>query len=1257
MTVTAHRSPLTPYVARMAAEWDLDHAGERWYDLDATTCLVDITGFTSISERLARRGPIGAEQLTELLDHVFSHMLAVAYDKGGTLLKFGGDALLLAFARDDHPRLAVEASVAMRRALADARADTALGRVHLRASFGVHTGTLQLYRVGDAHRELLVAGPDCSTAILLERSAESGEIIVSAATADRLPAAATRATDHGFRVRTRQSAPGGPGLRRAREVPTSEVEAWVPAPLRGRLTERSGEAEHRVSSIAFVRFSGVDRCYEAAGGDAVADALEELASAVHRAVDEEGVTLLGSDADVDGGKLILATGVPATQEDDEGRLLRAVRAIAETRYAIDVHVGVNRGRVFAGDVGTAYRRMFTVMGDAVNVAARLSGAAPPGGVLASAAVLDRSRTVFDTVELGSIDVKGRSDGVPTWSVGAPTGGRHRTRGALPFLGRDAELASLLEAQGIATAGSGGVAVVEGDRGSGKTRLVAELAERSQDVAVLAAQGESFAAGVPYHAFRRALRELLGVHADDRIEGGVEATAALAGLVPADTPFAPLLAPVLDVEIEPTPETEALAERFVPARTVDVVVDLLDGAHEGRLALMLEDGHWFDAASSQLAAGLADACAGRPWLLCMTRRPEGAGFRVAAPDWHLTLGPLDDAAIAALVDAGTAAAPLRPQHRDTIVAKAAGSPLFVEELLRLLRDEATDAIPDSLDAMAMREIDGLTSDARRIVLVASVLGQQVDRRLLRTLVGEDPFDAGEGQLGDLLTGDGTGRLRFRHALLQEAAYASLPFRTRQDLHRRAGVAIERARNDYADAPAMLSLHFTEAGDRERAWRYGRQAAADAQRAHAPGEVLTHLERAATAAAALGTVTPALVAGVLEQAADAAIVSGEYERADDALRRATTSSRDDPLSRARLAERRAYVRTEYQGRLAAAIRQIRAGVQLLDPLGPTPAATRARGALLAREADVRARQGRLEDAIALSRRAADAAEQSGDDRTLALALSLLDQSLTEGGRAEEATHLPRALEIYEQLGALDFAAMTLGNMGSVAYWRGDWEGAADCYGRASASAVAAGDLATAAVADLNLGELRVDQGRADEAVTLLAPALRTVTAFGYVAAAGTAKVHLGRATALAGDTEEGIRLLHEAVSDLDGAGMGFAALDATAKLAEVLLVGGAPDAARAALDDARRRERSLGTSAFATLLDRVEVLCEAATGPRERALARLDEAIVRARELGAVYDLCVLLSLADRLGEEGGAEAAALARGLGVTSLPSLQMTYA
>ena len=122
---------------------------------------------------------------------------------------------------------------------------------------------------------------------------------------------------------------------------------------------------------------------------ALANALHELVTIVQHAADTAGVTLLATDLDKDGGKLILVTGVPATQEDDDGRMLRAIREILEADTQLTVRAGVNRGHVFAGAVGGSDRATFTVMGDTVNLAARLMATAPPGELYASPEVLDR----------------------------------------------------------------------------------------------------------------------------------------------------------------------------------------------------------------------------------------------------------------------------------------------------------------------------------------------------------------------------------------------------------------------------------------------------------------------------------------------------------------------------------------------------------------------------------------------------------------------------------------------------------------------------------------------------------------------------------------------------------------------------------------------------------------------------------------------------------------------------------------------------
>ena len=175
----------TPELDRFVprAAFALFEEGERWTSVEGSLAFIDFSGFTALSERLAQRGRVGAEELTDVLGTVFSQMLDASARRGGVLLKFGGDALLLLFLGEDHAMQAASAAVEMRSTLAKAKnIPTSVGKLGLRMSQGVHSGEVLLFRVDGPHSELIVAGPTASTATRMEGTADAGEIVVSNAT-------------------------------------------------------------------------------------------------------------------------------------------------------------------------------------------------------------------------------------------------------------------------------------------------------------------------------------------------------------------------------------------------------------------------------------------------------------------------------------------------------------------------------------------------------------------------------------------------------------------------------------------------------------------------------------------------------------------------------------------------------------------------------------------------------------------------------------------------------------------------------------------------------------------------------------------------------------------------------------------------------------------------------------------------------------------------------------------------------------------
>ena len=206
------------------------------------------------------------------------------------------------------------------------------------------------------------------------------------------------------------------------------------------------EPEHRQVTVAFLHFMGVDDLLAKEGPEAVGRALSELVGQVQAAIDPRDVAFLATDVYDDGGKIILAAGAPTATGNDSERMLLALRDIVGQEHELPIRIGVNRGHVFAGDVGPSYRRTYTIMGDDVNLAARLMSAASPGEIYATPVVLDGSRTLFSTTALEPFSVKGKAEPVQAFEVGEESGTRStRTREELPFTGRTDELTQLSEA--------------------------------------------------------------------------------------------------------------------------------------------------------------------------------------------------------------------------------------------------------------------------------------------------------------------------------------------------------------------------------------------------------------------------------------------------------------------------------------------------------------------------------------------------------------------------------------------------------------------------------------------------------------------------------------------------------------------------------------------------------------------------------------------------------------------------------------------
>ena len=546
---------------------------------DATMVFVDISGFTKLSERLARTGREGAEHLVGTISRSFSALLADAGEHGGTLIKFGGDALLLWFEGDEHAARACAAAAAMRRTLrriGTVRAGAST--IVLRMSVGVQTGPFQMLLVGGSHREYMPVGPSISSLVAMESHAGAGQILISEQTAAMLPERCLGERTGPGILLSRAPTPRPLPRRDAVELPSDALVATLlGTALRAHVLAAPAQPEHRTATVSFMQFGQIDELIRSESAEVAAECVEEIVCAAQEAADRYEIAILGSDIAADGGKLLFSAGAPRAVGDDEERMLLTMRHIVEAKTRLPVRAGVNRGYTFTGEVGPPDRRTYAVMGDVVNLAARLCAKARWGTVLTTEPVISRTPGRFAVTAVEPFMVKGKSRPIEGFEVGgalraAPAASRATQ---LPLIGRDAELAILERAIAAAQAGSGALVELVAESGMGSSTLINEARKRAPDLRSLQATCESYTRAIPYIAWRELLRQLLGIGWDDP---DAVALAALRRHVlaaqPELAPWLPLLAIAIGAQAPGTREVDELAPDARVTRLHDAVLRLL-----------------------------------------------------------------------------------------------------------------------------------------------------------------------------------------------------------------------------------------------------------------------------------------------------------------------------------------------------------------------------------------------------------------------------------------------------------------------------------------------------------------------------------------------------------------------------------------------------------------------------------------------------------------------------------------------------------
>lgn len=1106
--------------------------------------------------------------------------------------------------------LAIQAAMKMQAAMADfSETQTSQGTFPLRMSVGIKRGRFFAAQLGSTENmEYALFGSDVNGTAAVESAASAGQVLIDQVTydavgADVLLTAVPLPEDPRFylveyidqppnRVYTPPQetiyslAPNLASLRR-HITWLATFTPYLPTGLLPRLASDprapSLKGEHRLVANLFANVDGLGDAVEQLGEGQealIVTALNRYYNSMSEAIRPYGGVMNKVDLYDHGDKVLVTFGAPIAHEDDAERAVRAALAMQEAlvdlnqtlpqelglpNCQLSQRIGISYSYVFAGYVGASWRHEYTVMGDEVNLAARLMSAAKEGCILVNENVRRQTEAVAELKPEGSVQLKGKSQPVPIFAVtglqAMPTQARGLQGLQSPLVGRDDERFALEDTLNQLFSGYGRIASVIGEAGQGKSRLIHDVRQSDDDIQWFQVRCLSFTETVSYRPFRELVRQLVGILPDvsEQIAFQTLSNTLFQKLSNEEAEDSlPYLANFLKLPLD---ETLSLKIRYLDAEALQqhtfiaIRSLIMAQARTRPLVIWFDDIHWMDNASLDLLTFLLPLVDQLPLLLLLLFRPEREKgcwqlrkSLVESHGYHYTeiriegLSRLDaHALLHSLV-------PLDewPEGAETLILdRAEGNPLYLEEVLRSLMNDglltetengrwqfsqtvATITVPETLEGVLLARLDRLEELCRWTAQVASVVGRSFPYDVLEHITSErndQPLDGyvTELQLVEMIREAQRNPERvyaFIHSLLQEVAYNSLALSSRKIYHKLVAAFLEDGRTsswgDVDSLPPLIAHHATMGEDWPRALKYQLIAGEQAQDLSANQDAIGHFQKASYAATQLGEVDMAVARQKIHLALSQLYIdTGQYELALEQLAPAYELANRNGDAAGTTAVCRWWARLhELRGEYPQAFTWIETG---LADVSQRNTAEYAQILLIA--GLIHIRQGQQDEALERCHTALEIAEQLGEVTALARAYNLLGITSLRSDSNEAINRFQRAFELYQQAGDVQGQA-TSNNLIANAYFNlGQWRKADFHYRQALHIFDQIGDIYNQSIANNNLGGIAKNRGQIEEALDYYREGLKLAEKLGGSAwLVGVFHMNLGGAFVRQRDTQQ-------------------------------------------------------------------------------------------------------------------------------------------
>lgn len=834
---------------------------------NSVVLFADISGFTALTEHLAKRGASGAEELTHLLNNYLGQLIDLISLYGGDIVKFAGDALLAIW-----PSEILQSSLERLTQKVSQCSLTIQERLHnyavasdvkLSMKLAIGVGEVSIQTLGGifGRWEILVAGNPLSQVGVCNKYAKSGQIMLSSEAWGLMKEnSEVIVSDYdGEQVIELTKTLNPRSLEPTAKIKTTAsitaaMRAFIPGAIRSRIDAGQTDwlAELRKITVLFINLPDFNH-------ETPLEQAQEAMCALQTSLYRYEGSINKISVDDKGASLVAALGLPPlSHEDDAARGVRAALAMQEALKNLGLRssIGITSGLTFCGSVGSTIRREYTVMGDTVNLAARLMQAAPDD-ILCDDATAKAAFGRLNFTALTPLKVKGKQDLV---AIHRPSLLKTKNikntvnKTKIEMIGRSTEKTLIKKKINLLKEKSlGSRLIIEGEAGIGKSRLLEEIVSFAQelDLTVFRGSGDSIESATPYFAWRNVVTELFQLDTLEDKDNSTKETHILRQL-PSDTKLlqnAPLLDVFLSWDWVDNEYTSQLIGKVRADAVHETLITLLKySSKETPLVVVMEDAQWLDSGSLALLLQVSQQL--ENILLVVATRPLSEPI---AADYKqlldsqgtekIELGHLSTEDTISLVSRRLGVTSLPKEVQELIVNKSDGNPFFSEELAYTMRDMGyiqiveekcliaknvgevhTWNFPDTIQGIITSRVDRLTPSQQLTIKVASVIGRIFPFRTLQDIY---PIDKDKELISEhfqvLEALDLTPLDRpapdlayiFKHIITRDVVYNLMLFSQRRQLHKAVAEWYEKMyESDLSPYYSYLAFHWCKAAqDRE------------------------------------------------------------------------------------------------------------------------------------------------------------------------------------------------------------------------------------------------------------------------------------------------------------------------------------------------------------------------------------------------------------------------------------------------------------